>query len=72
MLGTNTYLVGTGKSRILIDTGEGKEEYAKALNELTSRLNISVSTIVLTHWHRDHTEGISSVMAMFKKQPCST
>ena len=34
MKGTNTYLVGNGEERILIDTGEGKENYLHNLRDV--------------------------------------
>ena len=35
--GTNTYLVGTGKRRILIDTGQGRPEYLDVLERAIER-----------------------------------
>ncbi|KAK1919828.1 hypothetical protein P3342_002121 [Pyrenophora teres f. teres] len=57
MQGTNTFLVGTGASRILIDTSGGEPEYAKLLASTLEFLNISIKYVLLTHWHGDHTGG---------------
>ncbi|RYP49869.1 hypothetical protein DL768_004485 [Monosporascus sp. mg162] len=48
--GTNTYLIGTGHSRILIDTGEANHD-------------IDLAHILLTHWHGDHTGGVPDLIA---------
>ena len=62
--GTNTYLVGTGKSRILLDTGDGRPEYLPVLSEaLESAGGVSIQEIVLTHGHPDHIGGARSVRA---------
>ena len=41
-IGTNTYLIGTGKKRILLDTGEGKDEYLPILNKVLEQENIEI------------------------------
>ncbi|KAI9042714.1 metallo-beta-lactamase type thioesterase nscB [Aspergillus affinis] len=64
--GTNTYLVGTGTSRILIDTGELLEERA-----------LDIAFVLLTHWHGDHTGGVFDLVRhdpklksrVYKNQP---
>ncbi|KAI9342587.1 beta-lactamase-like protein [Obelidium mucronatum] len=61
--GTNTYLVGTGKRRILIDSGQGVPEYLGLLQQaLQERGNVSISDILITHRHHDHVGGIQQVL----------
>ncbi|WPH00523.1 Hypothetical protein R9X50_00335200 [Acrodontium crateriforme] len=75
--GTNTYLIGQGPERILIDTGEGQAAWKESLQEVLKDENARVSHVVLTHWHPDHVGGVRDVLALdegrgaevFKHQP---
>ncbi len=74
--GTNTYLVGTGRERILLDTGDGRETYLPVLEQALARDGgITIQEIVLTHGHPDHIGGAASVLERFgrvrvSKRPC--
>jgi endoribonuclease LACTB2 len=61
--GTNTYLVGQGRKRILVDTGEGNRIWPEHLKKALSDDDISVDQVVLTHWHPDHVGGVKDVLA---------
>ncbi len=69
--GTNTYLVGTGPTRILLDSAQGGEAYIdlleRALAEAVDAGNRSarIERIVLTHAHPDHIGGIEDVFERF-------
>ncbi|CAB4486392.1 unnamed protein product [Rhizophagus irregularis] len=62
--GTNTYLIGTGSSKILLDTGEGKPEYIHLLIDSLKKLgeNVIISDILISHWHFDHVGGIDNIL----------
>lgn len=63
--GTNTYVVGTGRHRLLLESGEGVEAYddllSSALHEHCD--DAELDRIVLTHSHPDHIGGVARVRA---------
>ncbi|KAL4927643.1 beta-lactamase-like protein [Aspergillus undulatus] len=60
--GTNTYLVGTGRSRILIDTGQGMRSWIRDITRVLEERDIEISHVLLTHWHGDHTGGVKDLV----------
>lgn len=70
--GTNTYLIGTGRERILLDTGEGEEAYLPLLSSVLASERCTVSKILLSHWHHDHVAGLPSVLALLERDHPST
>jgi glyoxylase-like metal-dependent hydrolase (beta-lactamase superfamily II) len=60
--GTNTYLIGTGAARILLDTGEGVPAYLPVLERALEDTPCRIQEIVLTHGHVDHMGGVPSVL----------
>lgn len=78
--GSNTYLIGQGSRRILLDTGEGKPAWAENLRKVLKDEKASIETVILTHWHMDHVGGVSQVLELcdekmkptvYKNQPDS-
>jgi len=75
--GTNTYLVGTGRSRILVDAGEGKAAWLDGLRASLAAENAVVGTALLTHRHVDHVGGVRDLLslcpgaAVYKFPPCT-
>ncbi|KAF2144535.1 uncharacterized protein K452DRAFT_266438 [Aplosporella prunicola CBS 121167] len=61
--GTNTYIVGQGPRRMLIDTGEGKPSWAESLKRVLKEENATLGCAILTHWHHDHVSGVPDLFA---------
>ncbi|KAK5086767.1 hypothetical protein LTS08_007180 [Lithohypha guttulata] len=61
--GTNTYLLGKGSERILVDTAQGLPQWKDKLYEtmLQEGETVKIKTCVLTHWHHDHVMGVKDV-----------
>lgn len=65
--GTNTYIVGTSKRPILLDTGQGIDSYLPLLDEaLDGRVP---GEMVLTHAHPDHIGGCPQIHAHYGAMP---
>ncbi|XP_076670339.1 endoribonuclease LACTB2 [Andrena cerasifolii] len=66
--GTNTYLVGTGSRRILIDTGERRTatQYTKLLRQVLEEEKATIEHLLITHWHPDHIGGANSVQDLLR------
>jgi ribonuclease/clavin/mitogillin len=69
--GTNTYLVGTGRERILIDTGDGRPDYLPVLERALSQAGCTLQELVLTHGHPDHQGGVAAIRERFGPLPVS-
>lgn len=62
--GTNTYLIGSGPQRILIDTAEGKPSWIAALKRTLVEEKATIGSTLLTHWHPDHVGGVRDVLEL--------
>ncbi|KAH6886487.1 beta-lactamase-like protein [Thelonectria olida] len=62
--GTNTYLLGTGPRRILIDTGEGRKSWISSIKSTLEEENATIDTALISHWHHDHTGGIKDLLSL--------
>ena len=59
--GTNTYLVGSGSNLALIDPGPDDPAHLAAILEAVGSRRIT--HVVITHTHRDHTDGMPALLA---------
>ncbi|KAI8334038.1 beta-lactamase-like protein [Blakeslea trispora] len=62
--GTNTYLVGLGLRKMLIDCGDGKPGYVPLLIESLKSIhpNAYISDILISHGHKDHWGGLNDIL----------
>ncbi|CZT00862.1 probable metallo-beta-lactamase domain protein [Rhynchosporium agropyri] len=73
--GTNTYIVGTGHQRLLIDTGEGEPAWIASVKDVLQKENATVTKAIITHWHHDHQGGIKHLLkyspstSIYKNRP---
>lgn len=63
--GTNTYIVGTGNRKVLIDCGDGQSGYVPLLIESLKSINPEayISDILISHCHKDHWGGLDDIMS---------
>merc|ERR1712072_1221660 len=61
--GTNLYLLEKSPGHaVLLDTGSGRGEVPALVKQAMTLLDVqSIACFVLTHHHRDHTDGVSSL-----------
>lgn len=62
--GTNTYLLGTGSPRLLIDTAQGLPPWRASLGTVLASESTAISAALLTHHHHDHVGGIPDLLAL--------
>ena len=63
--GTNTYIIGTGSQRLILDTGQGIPDWADLISKTLKNGTFSLSHVLLTHWHGDHSGGVPDLMLLY-------
>ncbi|OMJ84244.1 hypothetical protein SteCoe_14665 [Stentor coeruleus] len=63
--GTNCFIIGTGKTKILIDTGEGVPEFIRDLQQEVPE----IECVIITHNHKDHIGGIGKLLEIYGEVP---
>ena len=56
--------MGTGRQRLLVDTGEGKPSWIAALKDTLRKEDATISKALITHWHGDHVGGIPHLLEL--------
>jgi len=70
--GTNTYLIGKGPSRTLLDVGEAhNKKYLSLLKQVLESHKVSITNIVISHWHLDHVGGLKDFIKLFQPKGIS-
>lgn len=71
LCGTNCFILGKGKNRVMIEAGDYPERNGKFLENLSQFLQdfkpINLDKIFITHSHIDHFGGVSIVLETLKK-----
>ena len=62
--GSDTYLIGTGAQRILIDTGAGLPAWLASLRTVLADEQCTVAHALITHYHPDHVGGIRDLLGL--------
>lgn len=63
--GTNCYLIGRGRKRVLVDTGEGRAEFVESLVQVLHGEDCEITDVILTHTHVDHIGGLPDLVQRF-------
>ncbi|KAK6222854.1 hypothetical protein LQW54_000663 [Pestalotiopsis sp. IQ-011] len=63
--GTNTFIVGTGFHRAIVDTGQGVPEWKDLIASTLKKYGFTFSHVLLTHWHGDHTLGVPQLLELY-------
>ena len=70
LTGTNCFLIGSGKERVIIDPGDEKhlcEDFFENLTEyLSSSEDFKINKILITHAHSDHIGGLHETMQLLE------
>ncbi|KAG0086355.1 hypothetical protein BGZ93_005853 [Podila epicladia] len=68
--GTNTYLIGKGSRKVLLDTGEGIPDYIPLLKTALDKdlQGATISKVICSHWHHDHVGGVSDVLGLLAER----
>ncbi len=66
--GTNTYILGQGETLALIDPGPDDDAHFAATMAAIGKKRLG--TVIITHTHRDHTDGMPRLLAATGAKTC--